>query len=80
MKPPLGLGDRVRLRGPYRLPIPPEIHQAPELPKGTQGTVVRCLADSLWVQMDGHEAPVTFWFPDAFPETFAKTSLLEKIG
>lgn len=72
------VGDEVELVRDYELPVPAEILNAPKVPAGTRGTVVRKTADSVWVQMSGYEEPLTFWAPDAFPESFAKTTLLKR--
>jgi hypothetical protein len=78
--PALRVGDRVRLLADYRLPIPSETLPLPAVRKGSQGTVVKRSKDSLWVQVDGVSTPLPFWEPGAFPEDFAKTTSLRRVG
>ena len=72
------VGDRVELVRDYELPVPAEILAVPKVPAGTRGTVVRKTAETVWVQMVGYTTPLTFWTADAFPERFAKTTLLKR--
>jgi hypothetical protein len=71
------LGQKVKFVRDYRLPAPPEYVDAPQVPAGTVGMVVRCFDNSIWVQVPGLSTPVTVWFEAAYPDADAKTDLLE---
>lgn len=73
-------GDRVRFVKRYELPVSPENYSVPAVLPGTQGTVVRVNAESIWVQLDGSDQSVTLWFPDAFPDELAKVNLVERLS
>lgn len=72
------LGDRVKFVGDYEVPASVESAPIPRLKAGTEGVVVKVKTDAIWVSVVGLEHPVTLWFPDAFPDAFAKTTLVEK--
>ena len=72
----LDYASRVRFVGDYRLPVSPETLEVPTVDAGTEAVVVRCLKDSIWVEVEGVAQPVTLWFPNAFPDSFCKTDLI----
>jgi ribosomal protein L21E len=73
------VGDRVRFVGDYVLPASPESVPHPEAKAGATGVVVKVKSDCIWVRVAGGAESVTLWFPDAFPDTFAKTTLVERM-
>lgn len=74
------VGQKVRFLGAYQLPISAEDNPVQPVPAGARGVVVRVNPESIWVRVDGRADSVTLWFPGAFPDDVAKTSLLEKLS
>lgn len=71
------VGDRVRFVGTYEVPGPAEVVTLPRLEVGTRGVIVEVRADRVLVEVAGVERPIPVWFPEAFPDDFAKTTLLQ---
>jgi hypothetical protein len=74
------VGERVRFVGAYAIPCSPESLDSPNVEAGAVGVVVRVNRDSIWVEVarDPKPVTVTLWFEEAFPDDFAKTTLLSR--